>query len=63
MIITQWWPRMKWLDPITIFNYVRWQEDFMEPTWPVSDMCILISLLVVSTVLGHCMVGERDLPL
>jgi ABC-2 type transport system permease protein len=63
MIITQWWPRMKWLDPITIFNYVDGRKIFMEPTWPVSDMCVLISLLVVSSVLGGIVWWRRDLPL
>jgi ABC-2 type transport system permease protein len=63
MIITQWWPRMKWLDPVTIFNYVDGGKIFIEPTWPVSDMCVLISLLVVSTVLGGLVWWRRDLPL
>ena len=63
MIITQWWPRMKWLDPVTIFNYVDGGKIFIEPAWPVSDMCVLISLLVVSTVLGGLVWWRRDLPL
>ena len=63
MIITQWWPRMKWLDPVTIFNYVDGGKIFIEPAWPVIDMCVLISLLVVSTVLGGLVWWRRDLPL
>ncbi len=63
MIITQWWPRMKWLDPVTIFNYVDGAKIFSEPGWPVGDMCVLISLLVVSTVLGGIVWWRRDLPL
>jgi len=63
MIITQWWPRMKWLDPVTIFNYVDGRKIFVEPGWPVNDMCVLISLLVVSTVLGGAVWWRRDLPL
>jgi ABC-2 type transport system permease protein len=63
MIITQWWPRMKWLDPVTIFNYVDGGKIFMNPAWPVSDMCVLISLLAVSTVLGGIIWHKRDLPL
>jgi len=63
MIITQWWPRMKWLDPFTIFNYVDGRKIFMNPAWPVGDMCVLISLLVVSTVLGGVVWWRRDLPL
>lgn len=63
MIITQWWPRMKWLDPATIFNYVDGAKIFSEPRWPVGDMFVLISLLVVSTVLGGVVWWRRDLPL
>jgi ABC-2 type transport system permease protein len=63
MIITQWWPRMKWLDPVTIFNYVDGAKIFSEPGWPVGDMFVLISLLVVSTVLGGVIWWRRDLPL
>jgi ABC-2 type transport system permease protein len=63
MIITQWWPRMKWLDPVTIFNYVDGAKIFMEPRWPVGDMCVLISLLVISTIAGGIIWSCRDLPL
>jgi len=63
MIITHWWPRMKWLDPVTIFNYVDGAKIFIKPGWPVGDMCVLISLLVVSTVLGGLIWHKRDLPL
>jgi ABC-2 type transport system permease protein len=63
MIITQWWPRMKWLDPVTIFNYVDGAKIFSEPKWPVGDMCVLISLLVVSTIAGGIIWSRRDLPL
>ena len=63
MIITQWWPRMKWLDPVTIFNYVDGAKIFSEPKWPLGDMCVLILLLVISTVLGGVIWYRRDLPL
>jgi len=63
MIITQWWPRMKWLDPVTIFNYVDGAKIFTEPKWPVGDMSILISLLIVSTLAGGVIWHRRDLPL
>ena len=63
MIITKWWPQMKWLDPVTIFNYVDGGKIFVEPKWPVGDMFVLISLLVVSTLLGGIIWWRRDLPL
>jgi ABC-2 type transport system permease protein len=63
MIITQWWPRMKWLDPVTIFNYVDGARIFNESAWPVSDICVLLSILLVSAVLGGVIWWRRDLPL
>jgi ABC-2 type transport system permease protein len=63
MIITQWWPRMKWLDPATIFNYVDGAKILTEPEWPMGDMCVLISLLVVTTLAGGIIWSRRDLPL
>ncbi len=63
MIITQWWPRMKWLDPVTIFNYVDGAKIFSEPGWPMGDIFVLISVLVVSTLLGGVIWSGRDLPL
>lgn len=63
MIITQWWPRMKWLDPATIFNYVDGAKILTEPEWPMGDMCVLISLLVVTTIAGGIIWSRRDLPL
>ncbi len=62
-IITDWWPRMKWLEPTTIFNYVDGPEIFGKPGWPIGDMCVLLSLLAVSTVLGGIIWSRRDLPL
>jgi ABC-2 type transport system permease protein len=63
MIITQWWPRMKWLDPVTIFNYVDAAKIFSEPGWPISDLCVLMTILVVSTLMGGVFWSRRDLPL
>ncbi|MGB2864262.1 MAG: ABC transporter permease subunit [Sedimentisphaerales bacterium] len=62
-IIADWWPRMKWLEPTTIFNYVDSPAIFGKSGWPVGDMCVLLSLLAVSTVLGGIIWSRRDLPL
>jgi ABC-2 type transport system permease protein len=62
-IITKWWPQMRWLDPYTLFNYVDGAKIFSQPTWPFSDMCVLISVLVASSVLGGLVWRRRDLPL
>ncbi|NOR67673.1 MAG: ABC transporter permease subunit [Woeseiaceae bacterium] len=62
-IIAEWWPRMKWLEPTTIFNYVDGPAIFGKSGWPIGDMCVLLSLLAVSTVLGGVIWSRRDLPL
>jgi len=62
-IIADWWPRMKWLEPTTIFNYVDGPAIFDKSGWPIGDMCVLLSLLAVSTVLGGIIWSRRDLPL
>ncbi len=62
-IIADWWPRMKFLEPATIFNYVDAPAMFDKPGWPIGDMCVLLSLLAVSTILGGIIWSRRDLPL
>jgi ABC-2 type transport system permease protein len=62
-IISDWWPRMKFLKPTTIFNYVDVQKIFNESAWPISDICVLITILVVSTLLGGFIWSRRDLPI
>jgi ABC-2 type transport system permease protein len=62
-IIADWWPRMKWMEPATIFNYVDSPAIFDNPGWPLGDMCVLLSILAVSTVLGGIIWSRRDLPL
>lgn len=62
-MIAEWWPRMKWLEPITFYSYVDEAKIFTQSTWPLGDMCVLISLLVVSTVAGGVIWSRRDLPL
>ena len=62
-IISEWWPRMKWLTPITIFHYAPGPEIFNKSTWPISNICVLISILIVSTLLGGFIWSRRDLPM
>ena len=62
-IIADWWPRMKWLEPTTIFNYVDGPAIFEKSGWPIGDMCVLLSILAISTVLGGVIWSRRDLPL
>ena len=62
-IISEWWPRMKWLKPTTIFYYGPGPEIFNESAWPLGDMCVLLSILAVSSILGGIIWQRRDLPL
>lgn len=62
-IIAESWPRMKWLKPTTIFYYVDGAKIFHESTWPISNMCVLLSILIISTILGGVIWSRRDLPL
>jgi ABC-2 type transport system permease protein len=61
--IADWWPRMAWLQPTTLFHYVDGYEVFVLHIWPMGDMCVLTSVLVIATVLGGIMWHRRDLPL
>jgi hypothetical protein len=62
-IIAEWWPRMKWLECTTIFYYVEGEKIFTEPGWPLGGLSVLISILVVSTIMGGIIWSRRDLPL
>ena len=61
--VAVWWPRMKFLEPFTIFHYVDGPEMYHATAWPVGDMCVLLSLLAVSTVFGGIIWARRDLSL
>ena len=62
-VVAQWWPRMRFLEPTTIFHYVHSPEIFEANAWPLRNMSVLMALLVVSTVLGGVIWSRRDLPL
>lgn len=62
-IISDWWPRMEWMAPLSIFNYVDGPKIYANPGWPIGDICVLLSLLAVSSVLGGIIWRRRDLPL
>jgi ABC-2 type transport system permease protein len=62
-ILADWWPRMKWLSPITLFHYVNAKKIFGQQLWPVSDMCVLIGVLVAAAIAGGIVWQRRDLPL
>jgi len=62
-IISDWWVRMEWMAPVSIFNYVDGAEIFRTQSWPIGDMFVLLSILTISTILGGILWQRRDLPL
>ena len=62
-IITEWWPRMKFLEPWTIFNYVDFHKIFADHVWPVNEIFVLVLITVSAFVAGAIIWQRRDLPL
>lgn len=62
-ILADWWPRMAWLSPVTLFHYVDGNKIFVQRVWPVSDMCVLTTVLVTAAITGAIVWQKRDLPL
>ena len=62
-IITEWWPKMAWLDRVTIFNYVGSDKIFGSEAWPVGDMAVLAAVFVAAFIAGAIIWQRRDLPL
>lgn len=60
-LVTEWWPQMKFLERMTLFNYVGGPE--IRFGWPTSDMCVLTTVLVIAAVSGSIIWQRRDLPL
>jgi ABC-2 type transport system permease protein len=59
-IISDWWPRMNFLKPATLFHYV---DGVIRPTWPLDDMGVLTAILLVAAIAGGIIWHHRDLPL
>jgi ABC-2 type transport system permease protein len=62
-LIAEWWPRAKFLGPISLFHYISPSEILFDSAWPMRDMCILSSVLVIAVVAGGIIWNRRDLPL
>jgi hypothetical protein len=61
-VISNWWPRMHALGPLTLFHYVNIQQMLIEPAWPGGDMVVLGAVLGLATALGGVIWLRRDLP-
>ncbi|MHC4344836.1 MAG: ABC-2 transporter permease [Planctomycetota bacterium] len=62
-LIAEWWPRAKFLGPSSIFYYVDPPKILSGATWPIRDMCVLSSVLVITVIAGGIIWHRRDLPL
>lgn len=60
-LIANWWPRMSFLGPTTLFYYVGGQK--IITGWPLSNMCVLTAILLVAAISGGIIWHRRDLPL
>jgi len=62
-LIAEWWPRAKFLGPSSIFYYVDPPKILLGTAWPIRDMCVLGSVLIVTVIAGGIIWNRRDLPL
>ena len=60
-LVSEWWPRMEFIEPLSLFNYVGGRE--IGYGWPVSNMCVLATVLVIAAISGSIIWQRRDLPL
>jgi len=62
-ILSMWWPRIRWLRSLTLFNYTNGRKIFGMHEWPVSDMLVLGAIILVVALAGGLIWRRRDLPL
>jgi hypothetical protein len=62
-LVAGWWPRAKFLGPISLFHYVNPSKILFDSCWPVRDMCIISSVFVIAVIAGGIIWNRRDLPL
>lgn len=58
-LISELWPRMEFLQPATLFYYVGSRTISYE--WPLGNMAVLASILVIAAVAGGIVWQRRDL--
>jgi hypothetical protein len=60
-VVAQWWPRVGFLKPATLFYYANGAK--LARGWPLDDMAVLALLIIVGAVVGGLCWHRRDLPL
>ncbi|MGO8679133.1 MAG: ABC transporter permease subunit [Limisphaerales bacterium] len=60
-IVSQWWPRLGFLKPATLFYYSSGPK--LARGWPVENMGVLLLVILAASVIGGVVWQRRDLPL
>ncbi len=60
-IVAQWWPRLSFLKPATLFYYSSSSK--LAYGWPLGDMSVLVLLILAGSIIGGVFWQHRDLPL
>ena len=60
-MIAPWWPWMEPATPFTLFYYIDLVSIFLGRAWPLGDMAVLGTVLLVSAVAGGIIWHRRDL--
>ena len=60
-IVAQWWPRLSFLKPATLFYYSSSIK--LVYGWPVGNMGVLLLIILAASILGGVVWQRRDLPL
>ena len=59
--VSEWWPRLAFLSPTTLFHYINSIDIFVKHMWPVRDMAVLMTVMIAATLLGGIIWQRRDL--
>jgi ABC-2 type transport system permease protein len=60
-VVAQWWPRLGFLKPATLFYYSSSSK--LGHGWPLEDIAVLLFIILAATIIGGIAWQRRDLPL
>ena len=60
-IVAQWWPRLSFLKPVTLFYYSSSVK--LARAWPTGDIFVLLVIILACAIAGGMVWKRRDLPL
>lgn len=61
VFIGEWWPRLDFLQPYSLFYYVKTGLIVFKNAWQVYDMCMLVGVLMIAVIAGGFIWQRRDL--